>query len=135
MSERERIDFLSADDQTPKSWVESLYTACVALFSFLFIYLGAISFSPINQLSAAENASLIAAVVSSAFMLLSLTALKRLFLIGEGFLVAGMGALVFAILSSLAVNENRFSFYIATIVLATTLITGYLRFFADQPAD
>lgn len=124
--QNETHDFLIARGER-RSSVESVYVVCVAVVTALFIYLTGAAFS-LGRLSANENTAMMSALVAAVAMIASLTIARRIPLIAEGLLAGGILALVAAIAGSLMLNKNSFTFYVATVGLVVTLVTGYLRF-------
>lgn len=126
----ETHDFLIARGE-PRSEVETVYVICVAAVTALFAYLTGAAFS-LGAFSVNENTAIMSALVAAAAMIAGLTIARRFPLIAEGLLAGGILALVAAIIGSLILNKNSFTFYVAAVALIATLITGYLRFSRQQ---
>lgn len=126
-----KTDFLIAGFK-PKSDMEILFIVCTSLMATLFIYLGGRAFQLNANFTTAENNAMLTVIIASGTMIASYQVPKRLALMAEGILIGGMINLVLAILFSMALNEVRFSFFVVTAALTTTLVTGYFRFLRNE---
>lgn len=115
-----------------RSVVETIYVFCVAAITALFANLIGAAILISAAFSVNENAAIMSSLAAALAMTASLTVARRFPLIAEGLLAGGILALSGAIFGSLLFNKNGFTFYVVTVALIATLITGYLRFSRQQ---
>lgn len=75
-----------------------------------------------------RNVSAISAVASIAILILSLTALRRIELFSDGFLLGGILTFAYSVVRGVGAEDNTFRFIIVALGLAIALGLGYIRF-------
>lgn len=76
----------------------------------------------------ARNVSIITIVASIFFLALSLTALSKIDIISDGFLLGGLFTLFYSIVMGFSSPESVYRFFVVTIGLIVALVLGYFKF-------
>lgn len=75
-----------------------------------------------------RNVSTIAVVAAVFFVAISLTLLKKIYLIADGILLGGVLALLYGTIRGFSTEDTRFLFFVVSVGLSISLLLGYLKF-------
>lgn len=81
-----------------------------------------------------RNVSIVSLIAAVLILTISLTLLKQIIIMADGFLLGGVLTLGYSIMRGFGTDDYRFRFVVMSISLAITLALGYLKFIRGQEA-
>ncbi len=81
-----------------------------------------------------RNTSIIAVAISVLILVLSLTALAKIDIMSDGFMLGGLLTLLYGIIRGFESDNSKFRFVMVSVGLAVALILGYVKFIKPKEA-
>lgn len=79
-----------------------------------------------------RNVSIISLIAAIILVIVSLTFLRKIYLIADGLLLGGVLTLLYSIIRGFGTDDNMFRFIVVSIGLLISLILGYYKFIKSK---